>query len=99
MPDTPLVLPLDAHNQRLVDNVHPASWENPRPAEVYHLVLLGAGTAGLVAAARAGSGGEASAPRFGVLGVDVLLGEGRFCGPDALEVQGRKLRFRRALVA
>ena len=31
MPDAPLVLPLDAHNQRLVDNVHPAAWENPVP--------------------------------------------------------------------
>ena len=31
MPDAPLVLPLDAHNQRLVDNVHPAAWENPAP--------------------------------------------------------------------
>lgn len=168
MPDTPLVLPLDAHNQRLVDNVHPASWENPQPAEVYHLVVLGAGTAGLVAAAgaaglgakvaivekhlmggdclnsgcvpskavlraarafldsrhaaefgvratpegsdfaaamqrmrriRAEISGNDSAARFRDLGVDVFLGEGRFCGPDALEVRGRKLRFRRALIA
>ncbi len=53
MREVPLVLPLDTHNQRLVDNVHPADWENPVPAAVYHLVVLGAGTAGLVAAVEA----------------------------------------------
>jgi pyruvate/2-oxoglutarate dehydrogenase complex dihydrolipoamide dehydrogenase (E3) component len=32
-------------------------------------------------------------------GVEVVAGEGRFVAPDALEVHGRRLRFRRALVA
>jgi pyruvate/2-oxoglutarate dehydrogenase complex dihydrolipoamide dehydrogenase (E3) component len=27
-------------------------------------------------------------------GIDVFLGEGRFVGPDAVEVDGRRLRFR-----
>jgi pyruvate/2-oxoglutarate dehydrogenase complex dihydrolipoamide dehydrogenase (E3) component len=40
-----------------------------------------------------------SAERFRDLGVDVFLGHGRFTGPDTVEVDGRRLRFRRALVA
>ena len=73
MPDAPLVLPLDAHNQRLVDNVHPAAWENPAPAGVYHLVVLGAGTAGLVAAVGAAG-----------LGARVAIIEKHLMGGDCL---------------
>lgn len=40
-----------------------------------------------------------SARRFSDLGVHVFLGEGRFVGPDALEVNGQTLRFRRAVLA
>jgi pyruvate/2-oxoglutarate dehydrogenase complex dihydrolipoamide dehydrogenase (E3) component len=40
-----------------------------------------------------------SAPRLRGLGVDVFLGEGRFAGPDAVEVAGRTLRFGRAIIA
>ncbi|MDZ4783279.1 MAG: mercuric reductase [Planctomycetia bacterium] len=32
-------------------------------------------------------------------GVDVFLGEGRFVGPDAIEVAGKTLRFSRAVIA
>lgn len=32
-------------------------------------------------------------------GVDVFLGEGRFAGPDAIEVGGKTLRFSRAIIA
>src|SRR6266545_2759453 len=48
-----LVKPADAHNARLVSNVHPSNWENPNPAPFYNLVVIGAGTAGLVTAAGA----------------------------------------------
>ena len=75
MPDAPLVLPLDAHNQRLVDNVHPAAWENPAPAGVYHLVVLGAGTAGLVAAVGAAG-----------LGARVAIVEKHLLGGEIQEV-------------
>jgi NADPH-dependent 2,4-dienoyl-CoA reductase/sulfur reductase-like enzyme len=47
------VLPDDIHNQKLIDNVHPADWVNPEPSGRYNLVVVGAGTAGLVAAAGA----------------------------------------------
>jgi pyruvate/2-oxoglutarate dehydrogenase complex dihydrolipoamide dehydrogenase (E3) component len=32
-------------------------------------------------------------------GIDVFLGDGQFVGPDAVEVDGQRLRFRRALIA
>ncbi|MFN2433365.1 MAG: FAD-containing oxidoreductase, partial [Gemmatimonadota bacterium] len=47
------VLPDDVHNRDLVENVHPPRWVNPPPAARYNLVVVGAGTAGLVAAAGA----------------------------------------------
>jgi pyruvate/2-oxoglutarate dehydrogenase complex dihydrolipoamide dehydrogenase (E3) component len=40
-----------------------------------------------------------SAERFRSLGVDVFFGEGRFRSPETLEVAGRELRFRRAVIA
>lgn len=40
-----------------------------------------------------------SAHRLSSAGVDVYFGEARFAGPDAVEVEGKPLRFKRALVA
>jgi len=40
-----------------------------------------------------------SAHRLSAMGVDVYFGEARFEGPDAIEVDGKRLRFKRALVA
>jgi len=162
--------PLDAHNLALIENVHPSSWNNPQPRQRYHLVVIGAGTAGLVSAAgaaglgasvaliekhlmggdclnvgcvpskgviraarawheardaaaqfggppvardagdfttamermrrlRAGISVNDGARRFTSLGVDVFLGEGHFVSPDAVEVGGQRLRFRRAVIA
>ena len=159
----------DEYDARLLANVHPAGWINPEPAARYNLVVIGAGTAGLVAAAGAAGlgarvalverrlmGGDClnfgcvpskalirasrvcsainhatgygivptapahaefgavmermrrlradlsandSAARFKSLGVDVFLGEARFVGRDAAEVDGKRLNFSRALVA
>lgn len=164
------VLANDPHDKTLVDNVHPANWTNPEPAPRYNLVVIGAGTAGLVTAAGAAGlgakvalverhlmGGDClnvgcvpskaiirssrvvgdirDAERFGVrvdgsvnvdfpavmermrrlragishhdsahrfheeLGVDVFLGDGHFSGPDTIEVAGKTLRFKRAVIA
>ena len=168
-PARTLILPDDAHNRALVDNVHPPGWVNPTPARRYNLVVLGGGTAGLVTAAGAAGlgakvalvergllGGDClnvgcvpskaliraarafadvrdagrygvqvppgvrvdfpsvmermrriraevsandSARRFKDLGVDVFLGEGRFSAPDAVQVGGETLRFRKAVIA
>ena len=45
------VLPMDQFNQELVNNVHPPRWENPEPSGRYNIVVIGAGTAGLVTVA------------------------------------------------
>jgi pyruvate/2-oxoglutarate dehydrogenase complex dihydrolipoamide dehydrogenase (E3) component len=163
------LLPDDLHDQVLVRNVHPPDWVNPEPAPRYNLVVIGAGTAGLVTAAGAAGlgakvalverelmGGDClnvgcvpskallraarafadvrdagrygvevpsgtrvsfpavmermrrlraslspndSAARFQGLGVDVYLGQARFSGPDTVELAGRALRFRKAVIA
>ncbi len=165
----PEVLPKDELNAELLANVHPPDWENPEPADRYNLVVIGAGTAGLVTAAAAAGlgarvalverhlmGGDClnvgcvpsksvirssrsmadlaratdlgvnvppgaevdfatvmrrmrevrlrishndSARRFEGLGVDVFLGGGRFSGSDTVEVDGRLLRFKKAVIA
>src|SRR6266700_1543233 len=164
-----LVRPADAHNARLVANVHPPDWQNPTPAPSYNLVVIGGGTAGLVTAAGAAGlgakvaliekhllGGDClnvgcvpskavircsratfdakeagrfgvrvgspagvdfpavmermrklradlsphdSAERFAKLGVDVFLGEAHFTGPDTIQVAGKTLPFKRAVIA
>src|SRR5258708_2581222 len=69
------VLPDDVHNQALVANAHPRDWVNPQPAERYNLVVVGAGTAGLVTAAGAAG-----------LGARVALAERHLMGGDCLNV-------------
>jgi len=160
--------PPDEYNRILVDNVHPPDWINPEPAGRYNLVVLGAGSAGLVVAAIAAAlgarvaliernlmGGDClnfgcvpskgviraarvwagisrasefgvripggaghefgvvmarmrnlrarishadSAKRYKGMGVDVFIGDGRFCGPGAIEVAGKTLRFAKAAI-
>lgn len=167
--DEVTISPMDEHNQALVSNVHPPDWVNPEPVPRYNLVVIGAGTAGLVTAAGAAGlgakvaliekhllGGDClnvgcvpskclirasrayadvrdahefgvhvpegvkvdfpavmermrrlrsrishhdSAQRYQQLGVDVFLGEGRFNGKDTIEVGGKTLRFKKAVLA
>lgn len=165
----PPVLPADEHNQTLVNNTHPPAWKNPQPAGRYNLVVVGAGTAGLVSTAGAATlgarvalverhlmGGDClnygcvpskalirasraayavgeagtfgvgtrgaaepdftevmrrlrrvraeisvhdSVQRFTSLGADVFLGNARFVAEDAVEVDGTRLEFSRAILA
>jgi pyruvate/2-oxoglutarate dehydrogenase complex dihydrolipoamide dehydrogenase (E3) component len=67
--------PLDEYNRRLLENVHPPRWVNPRPKARYHLVVIGAGTGGLVSAAAAAG-----------LGASVALIERHLMGGDCLNV-------------
>lgn len=169
MTPNPEVLPHDPYNETLVANVHPPEWGNPEPSGRYNLVVIGAGTAGLVTAAGAAGlgakvalierhlmGGDClnvgcvpskgvirasraifdarAGGKFGVrhgdgisfdfgaamermrrlraeishhdsarrfrneLGIDVFIGQGSFCGPDCVEVEGKKLFFNRCAV-
>ena len=68
-----LVLPNDEHNRTLVSNVHPSNWVNPEPAGRYNIVVIGAGTAGLITAVIAAS-----------LGAKVALIEKHLMGGDCL---------------
>ncbi|MBD1833799.1 mercuric reductase [Cyanobacteria bacterium FACHB-472] len=161
---------MDEHNQTLVANVHPPDWVNPEPASRYNLVVIGAGTAGLVVAGGAGllggkvaliekdlMGGDClnvgcvpskcmirssrvigdiqNADKFGIrvpdgteidfsavmermrrvraeisphdsaqrfkeeFNVDVFLGEARFNSADIVEIGGKILRFKKAVIA
>jgi pyruvate/2-oxoglutarate dehydrogenase complex dihydrolipoamide dehydrogenase (E3) component len=48
---------------------------------------------------RAGISHHDSARRFQEMGVDVFLGDAHFSGPDAVEVEGKTLRFKKAVIA
>lgn len=65
--------PLDEHNSRLLEAVHPPAWINPTPAVRYNMIVVGGGTAGLVTAAGAAG-----------LGAKVALIERRLLGGDCL---------------
>ncbi len=70
-----LVLPDDEHNRKLVGNVHPSDWVNPKPEGRYNIVVVGAGTAGLVTAVIAAG-----------VGAKVALVERHLMGGDCLNV-------------
>ncbi len=164
-----MLLPDDEHNKLLISKVHPLDYENPDPASKYNLVVIGAGTAGLITALGAAilgarvalvermfmggcclNGGcvpskaiirssrvvgevwnspdygfeppesfpvnfskvmermrrlraqlsdHDSVARYSSLGVDVFLGEGKFKDGRTLEVDGKTLRFKKAIIA
>jgi len=164
----PKILPEDQYNAELLKNAHPTDWVNPKPSGTYNLVVIGAGTAGLVTAAgAAGLGakvalveqnlmggdclnvgcvpskciirssrawhdvhdaemfgvkharGEVDFPkvmermrklrakisphdsvrRFAGLGIDVFMGHARFIDGETMDVDGVKLKFKKAVVA
>lgn len=68
---------MDEYNQKLISYVHPPDWVNPTPADCYDLVVIGAGTAGLVVAA-----GAAGLD----VGLKVALVEKHLMGGDCLNV-------------
>jgi pyruvate/2-oxoglutarate dehydrogenase complex dihydrolipoamide dehydrogenase (E3) component len=45
-----IAVPQDAYESRRLADVHPEAWANPKPADRYALVVVGAGPAGLAAA-------------------------------------------------
>lgn len=73
--DQYLLLPDDSHDRTLVGNVHPPDWVNPTSDGRYNIVVIGAGTAGLVTAAIAAG-----------VGAKVALVERQLMGGDCLNV-------------
>jgi len=69
------VYPLDEHNAKLLDNVHPKKWTDPKPKESYNLIAIGAGAGGLVTTAGAAG-----------VGAKVALIEAHLLGGDCLNV-------------
>ncbi|MBT3273456.1 MAG: FAD-dependent oxidoreductase, partial [Spirochaetales bacterium] len=69
------LIPDDEHNRNLVNNAHPANWTNPVANGKYNMVVIGAGTAGLVAAAGAAA-----------MGAKVALIERHLMGGDCLNI-------------
>ncbi len=65
----------DADERERLSQVRPPQWQNPVPAALYDLVVIGGGTAGLVAAHVAAGGG-----------VKVALVERHFLGGNCLNV-------------
>jgi len=63
------------HDENLISRVHPPDWIPPKPEPMYNLVVIGAGTAGLISAIGCAS-----------LGGKVALVENRLMGGDCLNV-------------
>ncbi len=70
-----MILPRDEFDEALIRNVRPEDWKNPEPKGKYDLVAIGAGSAGLTAAAGAAG-----------LGARVALIERAELGGDCLNV-------------
>jgi hypothetical protein len=69
------VSPLDEHNTKFLDLLHPKAWLDPKPKPSYNLVVIGAGAGGLVSAAGAAG-----------VGARVALIESHLLGGDCLTV-------------
>jgi pyruvate/2-oxoglutarate dehydrogenase complex dihydrolipoamide dehydrogenase (E3) component len=69
------ISPMDEYNRELLQQTHPPDWVNPKPADCYDLVVIGGGTAGLVAAV-----GAAGLD----IGLKVALVERNLMGGDCL---------------
>ncbi len=67
--------PLDEHNTKYLDLLHPKEWVDPKAKPSYNLVVIGAGAGGLVSAAGAAG-----------VGARVALIESHLLGGDCLTV-------------
>src|SRR5688500_20278107 len=80
---------LDDHDRRLLGHVRPPDWTNPSPKDIYDLVVIGGGTAGLVCAAGAAGLGARVA-----LVERSRLGGGRLntgCGPSQAGIRSARV--------
>lgn len=83
------VLPKDEYNAILVANTHPPDWRNPKPKSLYNFVVIGGGSAGLLAAAAAaGMGARVALIEKHLLGGDCL---NTGCVPSKTFIRSAKL--------
>lgn len=81
--------PQDEYNATLLANAHPPEWQNPQPAPVYNLVIIGGGSAGLLAAvAAAGLGAKTAVIERHLLGGDCL---NTGCVPSKTVIRSAKM--------
>lgn len=81
--------PQDEYNATLLANAHPPEWQNPQPAPVYNLVIIGGGSAGLLAAvAAAGLGAKTAVIERHLLGGDCLNSG---CVPSKTVIRSAKM--------
>ncbi len=67
------IKPLDEHNNKLLNAVHPSDWVNPTPDGVYNMVVIGAGSAGLISSIITASlGGKVALIERDMMGGDCL---------------------------
>lgn len=66
-------LPKTENNRRRLANARPDTWQNPKPAPIYNLLVIGGGSAGLLAAiVAAGLGGKVALIEKHLMGGDCL---------------------------
>ena len=66
-------LPKDENNLRRLSNAHPDNYQNPKPAALYNMVVIGGGSAGLVTAiVAAGLGAKVAVIEKYLMGGDCL---------------------------
>ncbi len=67
------VHPMDEHNKEMLGNARPIHWQNPTPSGRYNLVVIGAGTAGIISAlGAAGLGAKVAIIEKYLVGGDCL---------------------------
>ena len=87
--DEPEIWPQDEYNQALIQTAHPPEWQNPTPTPMYNLVVIGAGSAGLVAAVgAAGLGGKVAVIERDLIGGDCLNAG---CVPSKTVIRSAKI--------
>lgn len=55
---TATIAPFDAPNRQTIFQGHPTDWQSPRPKDLYELVVIGGGPAGLTASLVAAAAGH-----------------------------------------
>lgn len=85
------ISPLDEHNEKLLENVHPQNWKPRTPEPLYNMVVIGAGAGGLISSISCASlGGKVALVERDLMGGDCLnVG----CVPSKCIISSSRLAF------